>query len=163
MKYLFVIGVVCLLVMTLQTTGEVGNDGQDIIPAEKTVDVIQATGNDCEIEFDLLWRTEEVTRAGVTYTRAILSNGGVEPGSHGEERPFYQHTLVAQGDVVDLIVEFSDPLVLEARATPSIVAQPIGSDKQVLDPRWTGNAMMETGWTFLHTSRTFVDGEMGSM
>jgi hypothetical protein len=174
MRYLLVIGIACILLMTVPPLY-----GGEIIKHRMEPDVIKDMGvcsqvatdtpwgtgeQRTELEFSFTWNVEEVSRNGVTYERIVLENGGVEPGLNGEERPFYQHTIQVLGSIQDLDVDFQDPVKEDADLVPSLVPQRIGSEAEVLDPRWIGDDLESPAdWTLHRTSATTIDGQEGEM
>jgi hypothetical protein len=118
-----------------------------------------------DLEITLDYSIQEIFRAGKTFKRILINNGGIECGLFGEERPFFQYSILTSGDIDSISVELSDSTYISAAPTPYLVPQKIGINNEVLDSRWESSLKdnVNAEWSLHHLSDTTIDGGNGEL
>ena len=115
-----------------------------------------------EIDISFDFNMENVLREGKEYRRISVKGGGIECGLHGEERPFFQYSLIIQGNIDEITVELFDPRPVDADPTPCLIPQILGSEREILAPEWKGalENIVEAEWSINHLSQTTHSSEI---
>ncbi len=118
-----------------------------------------------EFELTIDYTISDIFRAGKTFRRLAIINGGIECGLLGEELPFFKHTLETQGEIESISVEFGDQIEVTAMPTPYLVPQVLGSNLEVLSDDWQGSIKgdISADWTLNHLSKTTSDNNRGEL
>ncbi len=118
-----------------------------------------------EFEITFNYRIQDIIRDGRLYSEVILCDGGVECGMFGEERPFFQHSIILAGGLEYLTVEFVEPVQVFASAMPYLVPQIIGINDQVVSSLWKGELTKDVmvDWSLNYLSKTTLDNKFGNL
>ncbi len=115
------------------------------------------------VDLHLDHRIDRILRGGEFYNGLYLMDGGIEPGDHGEERPFISISLEVPGEIVDMEVGWKKIISVPCGPVPFLVPGVIGTDGEI-DERWEDLPIVqERSWSLIRLSGMEVGGREGNL
>jgi hypothetical protein len=115
---------------------------------------------------NLDFKVNTISRSGHEYDQIIIDNGGIECGDHGEERPFYQHTIKTPGKITNIDLTKLVPYLTPSTPAPYLLPQKLGYYfNPELSDEWVGVPKHDVKyeWVLTHLSQTTVNDEPGEL
>lgn len=118
-----------------------------------------------EFEITIEYTIQDIFRADTRLSRLLITNGGIECGLQGEERPFFKYLLETLGEIDSISVSFNDPIDVFAQPTPYLVPPSLGSNQEILVDTWEGAIEddISASWLLNHLSEATVDNNHGEL
>jgi hypothetical protein len=118
-----------------------------------------------EFELSIDYTIHDILRNGRVFSRLLVTDGGIECGLQGEERPFFKYLLKAEAEIDQITVELTDPTIVLAEPTPYLVPPVLGSNEEISSNLWQGAIKQDiaTGWELNHLSKISMDDKRGEL
>ena len=118
-----------------------------------------------EFEITIKYTIQDIFRAGTRFSRLMITNGGLECGLQGEERPFFKYLLETLDEINSISVSFNDPIKVFAQPTPYLVPPILGSNQEILLDTWEDAIKDDifASWQLNYLSEATVDNNHGEL
>ncbi|MGA1872408.1 MAG: C25 family cysteine peptidase [Thermoplasmatota archaeon] len=133
MKMAAQIGLVVLMALSAMSAGSSASILGD--PVREFGSMDEGEQERTSFHMDLCYVIDRTICEGREYSRIIIEDGGIEPGPHGEERPFVRYFLRTEGRIDEIEVDMEKLIMTSGEIVPYMVPGILGEEATV-HPRW---------------------------